>query len=254
MNKNHFTKKALISFFFLTALHFSFISFTYKPVEKVTPILTNASNPVVKEENNKEAVSAAQLAYDNIGLNTAGLSWDAFHYAIKGRDILVKKGKIARDQVLTIVDFTKPSKEKRLYVIDLETEKLLFHTYVAHGRQSGVHFAEQFSNIPESFQSSLGFYETLGTYNGKHGYSLKLAGLEAGINDKAEARAIVIHSAAYVSEGFIKAQGYLGRSFGCPALPAALNKPIIDQIKGGSCLFIYSKDKNYFKRSPIINS
>lgn len=192
--------------------------------------------------------------YEHIGLQNAGLSFEVFNYAVKGRDYLVNKGLILKDQVLTVVDFTKPSSEKRMYVIDLDNEKILFHTYVAHGQNSGAEFAENFSNKPESFQSSLGFYETLGTYNGKHGYSMKLAGLESGINDRAEERAIVMHSAPYVSESFIRTKGFLGRSWGCPALPEAYNRPIIDKIKDGSCLFIYGKNNNYLKQSRILNS
>ncbi|RYG34159.1 MAG: murein L,D-transpeptidase catalytic domain family protein, partial [Chitinophagaceae bacterium] len=156
--------------------------------------------------------------------------------------------------VLTIVDFSLPSNEKRLFVIDVEEEKVLFNTYVAHGRGSGEKMAQRFSNVPESFQSSLGFYSTSSTYQGKHGYSLRLSGLEPGFNNLAEERAIVIHSADYVSEGFIRTKGYLGRSWGCPALPEKLNKPIIDEIKNGSCLFIYSPNNNYLKKSKLLNA
>lgn len=198
--------------------------------------------------------SYAMNVYQHIGLENAGLSFEVFNFAVKGRDYLLNRGIILKDKILTVVDFTKPSTEKRMYVIDLDNEKILFHTYVAHGQNSGSQFAEKFSNKPESFQSSLGFYETLGTYNGKHGYSMKLSGLESGINDKAEERAIVIHAAPYVSETFIKTKGFLGRSWGCPALPEAYNKPIIDKIKDGSCLFIYGNNKKYLKQSRILNS
>ncbi|HMK05136.1 MAG TPA: murein L,D-transpeptidase catalytic domain family protein [Ferruginibacter sp.] len=192
--------------------------------------------------------------YDSLHLDLMGLSKEAFDYAVKGFDYLVAKGRLANDRIISIADFSLPSSKKRLFVIDLNNYKVLFNTYVAHGRNSGAAMANNFSNAPESYKSSLGFYETLGTYNGSNGYSLRLEGLESGINDNANSRAIVIHGADYVSEGLIRTKGYLGRSFGCPSLPQHLNKPIIDKIKGGSCLFIYSQDKSYFSKSKILKS
>ena len=161
---------------------------------------------------------------------------------------------MANDNIISIVDFSMPSSKKRLFVIDLDHFKVLFNTYVAHGAKSGAAIANQFSNTPESNKSSLGFYETLHTYSGGHGYSLRLEGLEKGINDNANRRDIVIHAAAYVNEALIQAQGYIGRSWGCPALPKKLHKPIIDKIKNGTCLFIYSPDKTYLNNSKILNS
>ena len=114
--------------------------------------------------------------------------------------------------------------------------------------------ATQFSNVPESLQSSLGFFTTSSTYNGKNGYSMHLKGMEDGINDKAEERAIVMHGAPYINENIINDRGYIGRSWGCPAVPEKLNKPIIDKIKNGSCLFIYSKNSRYQQTSKILNS
>jgi len=131
---------------------------------------------------------------------------------------------------------------------------VIFNTYVAHGVNSGKEMANDFSNQPESYKSSLGFYETQSTYSGGHGYSLRLEGLEKGINDNANRRDIVIHGAGYVNEGLIRSQGYIGRSWGCPALPENMYKPIINKIKDGTCLFIYSPDKTYLKRSKIINA
>jgi hypothetical protein len=129
----------------------------------------------------------------------------------------------------------------------------MFNTYVAHGVNSGLEFANRFSNIPSSLQSSLGFYQTWETYTGKHGYSLQLNGLESGINDNASQRAIVIHGAPYVSESFIRSNGYLGRSWGCPAIPEPIVKPLIDRIKNHTCIFIYANDKKYLHQSPILN-
>ena len=149
-----------------------------------------------------------------------------------------------KKEIVTFIDFTRPSTEKRLWVVDLQRKKVLIHCHVAHGKNTGVNTAEKFSNRPNSYQSSLGFYCTGKTYTGKHGYSLRLIGLEKGINDKAYERAIVIHPADYASTTFIEKHGRLGRSFGCPALPPDVSKKVIDLIKDESLLFIYHKSYN----------
>ena len=190
--------------------------------------------------------------YDSLRLNVMGLSKQAFQYAMQGFNYLAKAGQFTNDKIISIVDFSQPSSKKRLFVIDLDKMKVVFNTYVAHGANSGKEYANSFSNQPESNKSSLGFYETLNTYNGKNGYSLHLQGLEKGINDKADSRAIVMHGAEYVNEALIQSQGYIGRSWGCPAVPERLHKPIIDKIKNGTCLFIYSPDKNYFIHSQLL--
>ena len=154
--------------------------------------------------------------------------------------------------ILTVIDFTKPSTEKRLFVIDLKLKKVLFISYVAHGRNSGEKYATSFSNQEGSFKSSLGFYQTENTYYGKNGYSLVLNGLERGINDKAKERAIVVHGAAYADPSTIRSCGRLGRSLGCPALPLAVSKKIIDTIKGGTLLYIHGDDKTYASQSTFI--
>ena len=154
--------------------------------------------------------------------------------------------------ILTVIDFTKPSTEKRLFVIDLKLKKILFISYVAHGRNSGEKYATSFSNREGSFKSSLGFYKTENTYYGKNGYSLVLDGLERGINDKAKERAIVMHGATYADPSTIRSCGRLGRSLGCPALPLAVSKKIIDTIKGGTLLYIHGDDKTYASRSTFI--
>jgi hypothetical protein len=142
-------------------------------------------------------------------------------------------------RLLTLIDYSKRSTERRLWVIDLKTKEVLFHELVAHGKGSGADRAERFSNEPRTLASSLGLFETLETYRGKHGYSLKLRGLEPGVNDNAEARAIVIHGAWYVNEEFAKQHGRLGRSWGCPAIDDKIAKRVIDAIKGKSLLFAY---------------
>jgi hypothetical protein len=153
--------------------------------------------------------------------------------------------------LLTVIDYSLPSTQKRLWIIDLAQQKILLHTVVAHGRNSGALLAEKFSNRPESYQSSLGFFQTGEAYQGKHGYSLRLDGLETGINDQARARAIVIHGADYAKEMVAATAGRLGRSLGCPAVPPDLSTPLIKLIKEGSLLFIYGKDPNYLRMSKF---
>ncbi len=142
-----------------------------------------------------------------------------------------------RKSLLTIIDYSKPSTEKRFYVVDLKKKQLIFNTYVAHGVNSGETVAKRFSNIINSRKTSLGTFLTDTTYYGSNGYSLRLDGLTSGVNDKARERYIVIHGADYASESFIKQHGYLGRSWGCPALPTKLSQEIIDTIKGGSVIY-----------------
>lgn len=186
--------------------------------------------------------------------NFAGISQEAMKYALSGYAALNEQGKILKKDLITIVDFSKPSTEERLFVIDLKTKKILAKSLVAHGKNSGVLMAEKFSNAAESYTSSLGFYIASETYNGKHGYSLKLDGMETGFNDKARERGVVVHAADYVSKAFIQATGRLGRSQGCPALPPDQYQQIISMIKGGSCFFIYHPDKQYLTHSPVLKS
>jgi len=160
------------------------------------------------------------------------------------------QGKLKKP-LLTVIDYSLPSTQKRLWIIDLAQQKILLHTVVAHGRNSGALLAEKFSNRPESYQSSLGFFQTGEAYQGKHGYSLRLDGLEVGINDQARARAIVIHGADYAKETVAATAGRLGRSLGCPAVPPDLSTPLIKLIKEGSLLFIYGKDPNYLRMSKF---
>ncbi|MEO7446030.1 MAG: murein L,D-transpeptidase catalytic domain family protein [Ferruginibacter sp.] len=192
--------------------------------------------------------------YDKLALEAKGLTHMAFESAIKGFIHLKEAGKMRNQNILTIADFTLSSAKKRLFIIDMDNQKVLFNTYVAHGQKTGAEFAKDFSNRPESLQSSPGFYITSSTYNGKNGYSMHLMGQEAGINDKAYDRAIVMHGAPYVSESFIRARGYLGRSWGCPAVSQELTMPIIETIKNGTCLFIFSGDVAYLNKSKILNS
>ncbi len=191
--------------------------------------------------------------YDSIHLNDLGLQKNVLELAMKGFSKLSNKGKLNRDSILTIVDFSRSSREKRMYIIDLKNIELLFNIRVAHGKNSGAEYAHHFSNVMASHKSSLGFYVTQNTYRGENGYSLRLQGVERNINDKALIRSIVIHGARYADENFLREKGILGRSFGCPAIPMENHKAIIDAIKEGSCLFIYSPDKKYLNLSTVLN-
>lgn len=188
--------------------------------------------------------------YDSLHLDLSGLSQQAFDYAKKGLNSLLEKGQLMNDSIISIVDFSQPSSAKRLYILDLKNYKLLFNTLVAHGRNTGREWATYFANQPASYKSSPGFYITGETYRGNNGYSLKLIGIETGINDKAYDRAIVMHGAGYVSADLAHAQGYIGRSEGCPAIPEQISRPVINTIKEGSCLFIYHP--SYISRSVLL--
>ncbi|NME66690.1 murein L,D-transpeptidase catalytic domain family protein [Flammeovirga aprica] len=178
--------------------------------------------------------------YDNARLKDEGLSYDAFKKGMIAYLNLINDKKIKNTRVLSILDFNQPSTSKRFYIIDVTTGKLLLKTYVSHGRNSGLLYAERFSNIVNSKQSSLGIYKTSETYHGKYGLSLKLDGLEKNINDNARKRAVVLHPAKYVSEHFIDQNGYIGRSFGCPAVPYKDHKDVIQYIKGESAFYIHT--------------
>lgn len=215
-----------------------------------------STNSVVASVKSAEEIitEKADSIYDTLQLLQAGLKEEAFELAYKGYYKLLEEGMVNRTEVLTIADFSKSSSENRFYVIDIAEGKILFQTLVAHGRNSGLNYATEFSNKPESKKSSLGFYLTLQTYFGGNGYSLKLKGLEKGINDKAYDRAIVLHGSDYVTARFANSNGYLGRSLGCPAVPAKLTAGIINTIKNGSVMFIYHPSKQYQAQSTILNS
>lgn len=177
------------------------------------------------------------------------VNYKAFRQAVEGYK---KIGNRHRD-ILTLIDFSKPSTEKRLYVFDMKNRKMLYNSLVSHGRNSGENYATSFSNEYGSYKSSLGFYLTETTYSGGNGYSLILNGLEKGINDRAKERAIVVHGASYANPSVIKGGGRLGRSLGCPALPEKVSRPIIDAIKGGSVMYIYAEKPEYFAQSEILS-
>ena len=182
------------------------------------------------------------------------LSPEVFNKAMRGYLNLKDAGKLSNNkQILSVVDFTKSSTENRLWIIDMKAKKVIYNTYVAHGQGSGMDFATTFSNVDGTHASSLGFYVTSDTYNGAHGNSLRLNGMDKGFNDAALSRGIVMHAADYVSKGNIAGQGRLGRSWGCPAVAPELAQPIINTIKGGTCLFIYHSTAQYQKTAYWMN-
>jgi hypothetical protein len=190
--------------------------------------------------------STAHDLYTSLGAEQQGLRFEVFEKALTGYLNLKQAGRLSeRQQRLTVIDFDLPSTQKRLWVLDLAEHKVLFHTLVAHGHNSGENEASNFSNTDQSNMSSLGFYVTGQEYQGKHGRSLRLQGLDEGFNTNAAARAVVMHGADYVSEAFIKQNGRLGRSLGCPALPLDQYAQIIDAVHGGSCLFLNKSNAGY---------
>lgn len=171
-----------------------------------------------------------------------GLSPKVLAMALDAVDSAHARGVSGRDDLLTVIDYSLPSTTPRLWVLDLARGKVLFHELVAHGRGSGDVYATRFSNAPNSLETSLGLYLTGGVYEGGNGYSLRLRGLDKGLNDQAEPRNIVMHGAWYVSAEHARQYGRLGRSWGCPALPVDSARPVIDAIKSGSFLFAYAGD------------
>jgi hypothetical protein len=164
-----------------------------------------------------------------------------------------KKHHTRHDHILTVIDYSKPSNEKRLWVFDLRKNHMLFHTYVSHGITSGTLLTQQFSNRNNSKASSLGVYKTDRAYYGRHGLSLKLAGLERGFNDNAFNRAIVMHSAWYMDEDFIKKYGRPGRSWGCPAISKKLKISLINTIKDNGLFIVYYPGEKWITHSKYLN-
>lgn len=188
-----------------------------------------------------------KMIYKDLGIENK-LEYSTFLKAIQGYNRIEDK----KAGCITIIDFSKPSNEERFFVIDLENKKVDFSTYVTHGKNSGLGTAVKFSNNPNSYQSSLGFYLTKNTYEGSNGYSLRLLGLEPGINSNAMDRNIVVHGADYATKEFMDKYGFLGRSLGCPAIPEEISKEVIDYIKGGTVLYINGNDETYYAKSKYV--
>jgi hypothetical protein len=247
-------RKVKSVYLFISSLIVGLFSFPFafaKSVEKkATQIRNSVSNLNV---SNIVPLPSAVSVYDSLRLNLKGLNRKAFEMAQQGFEKLKEQGVILNDNIISIIDFSLPSTEKRLYIVDLKNYEVLYNTYVAHGKNSGKLVANSFSNTTSSHKSSLGFYKTLGTYIGDHGLSLKLQGLERGINDNAFNRAIVVHGADYVNPSYINSLGYIGRSQGCPAVMTKEATPIINTIKNGTCLFIYHPNVSYQNQSSVLN-
>jgi hypothetical protein len=201
------------------------------------------------------AANAAASAFDAASWEDAtigDIDPKVFAAALHAAANAVQLGDASNPATLTVIDFSRPSTEKRMWVYDLRTRTLLFDELVSHGRGSGQTLATLFSNDAESNRSSIGLYRTGETYVGKHGYSLRLDGLEPGFNDHARDRGIVMHAAEYVNAITAHAQGYLGRSLGCPALRPEITKSVIDAVKGGGLLFAYYPDPTWLKTSKYL--
>lgn len=225
----------IFPFFFLLFSSFNSNSDITSDKKEITVTTTKilASNVTLSAE------AKAENLYNSLDANNLTLpKLESFTKALKGFYDLQSKGKVQKN-ILTLIDFSLSSNTKRLWIIDLSTNTVLYNSLVAHGRNTGNEFANSFSNVAESFKSSLGFYATGEVYQGKHGMSLRLDGLERGVNDNARARAVVMHGADYVNQSFIKNHSRLGRSLGCPAIPMNMTKEIINVIKDKSCLYIY---------------
>jgi hypothetical protein len=242
-------KNNLLSAIFMLASLF-FISFIEpnNSIEKKADA-ENISTVIVNDDNVASGLSSS--LYEGLKLSQLGLSKEALDYALKGYQKLVDAGAVVNSRYLTIVDFSQSSRKKRFYLLDVKNNKLVHNTFVSHGKNTGIDMAEKFSNKMNSEQSSLGFYVTTATYNGKHGLSLRLSGQEAGINDNAEARGVVVHGAAYVNANRVSS-GYMGRSQGCPALPEPEHAKVINIIKDGSVMFIYHPSQNYLQQSSLL--
>ena len=215
----------------------------------IMPVINKAGS-----ENKRPVSDVKSDLYSILHLSEYGLSNEVFKLALKGYNKLEALGELENHAILTIVDFSQSSKNKRMYVIDIQNNKVLFNTLVAHGRNTGEEFSQHFSNELGTLKSSLGFYITGSHVMGsKVGLSLIMQGVEKGFNDHAQSRQIVMHGADYVTEEFIRKTGRLGRSYGCPSLPPDLIKPVIQTIEKGSCLFIYNPDPNYLHNSSLLN-
>src|SRR5215203_2372385 len=199
------------------------------------------------------AASSVAFSRNDFDASAIGnIEVDVFEMALNAASCAVKTGAVDAPGTLTVIDYSKPSTERRLWVFDLKSRELVYEELVAHGQGSGANMTTQFSNMPDTHATSLGLFVTDTTYVGKNGYSLRLDGLDAGFNDRARERAIVMHGAPYVSAAFAQAQGRLGRSWGCPALREAVARQVIDRVKGGNLVFAYYPDAQWLKTSQYL--
>jgi len=198
------------------------------------------------------ASSATTELYAALAAKAPDLSRTVLKTALKATQCAISQG-TAEPRRLAIIDYSLPSTEKRLWIFDLQRRSLLLQELVAHGKNSGEVTATAFSNTLGSYQSSIGLFLGEETYSGKHGYSLRLDGLEPGVNDLARERAIVIHGADYVDTSWINEHGRIGRSLGCPAVPREVADHVVDSLKGGQLIFTYYPDQEWLSSSPYLN-
>lgn len=235
-------KKVLIFFSMLLLANNNFAEENFM-TENVTENIQQAV-----EQKPQKIIVDVKSVYDSLNIKNK-IDYSIFQKAYLGYVQISNKN----PGVLIIIDYTKPSNEERFYVLDLNNKKLVYSTRVAHSKNSGLEIPLEFSDDPNSYQSSLGFFVTLGEYNGAYGYSLRLKGLEENINANAEDRAIVIHGGDIVEDEYIKKFGFAGRSLGCPVLPHSITREIIDFIKHGRVLFIYGNDEEYVDDSLYLS-
>lgn len=233
---------------------FVFLLLSFGKDSKSTPDLKkNATVKAIAKVEKVTVDSKIESVYNSLNSNNFKMpELKTFSEALKGFYLLKERGVIKKN-ILTLIDFSLSSNSKRLWVIDLTSNTILFNSLVAHGRNTGEEFASAFSNLNSSFKSSLGFYATGEIYQGKHGASLRLDGLENGVNDNARERGVVMHGADYVSESFIRDHKRLGRSQGCPAVPVELTNEIIQLIKDKSCLYIYHPSRSFSMEERLIS-
>lgn len=216
---------------------------------------SNAQTGLSKER--QLALKKAELnikeLYNELNAAQYTLSFTAFRYAYIGYQTMKKQHRLNNKELFSIIDFTKDCNSKRFYTIDLEKMKIVYYTYVAHGKKSGERMATSFSDAVESNKSSIGFYITGNTYNGGNGYSLMLHGDEKGYNSNLAKRSVVVHAADYANEDYIARNGRMGRSLGCPALPENIYKQVIETIKEKTMIFAYYNDAKYLKTSKYLN-
>lgn len=216
---------------------------------------SNAQTGLSKER--QLALKKAELnikeLYNELNAAQYDLSFTAFRYAYIGYQTMKKQHHLNNKELFSIIDFTKDCNSKRFYTIDLEKMKIVYYTYVAHGKKSGERMATSFSDAVESNKSSIGFYITGNTYNGGNGYSLILNGDEKGYNSNLAKRSVVVHAADYANEDYIARNGRMGRSLGCPALPENIYKQVIETIKEKTMIFAYYNDAKYLKTSKYLN-
>ena len=191
--------------------------------------------------------------YESIGLADYGLGFDAFDFGLTGYYNLRQQGHLNDQELLTIIDFTKSSTERRFYMIDLAERKVIYHELCSHGVKSGEEYATSFSNKHNSRQSSIGFFVTAETYYGAKGFSLKLDGFDPGYNDNARGRGVVLHRAQYAYWLKKEQSGRIGKTYGCPAVPYSVYRNVIKKLGPGSCIFAYYDDELYLQTTDLIN-